>query len=93
MIALCLVLLAAMSGARAAPTRLLVLGDSLSAGYGLTHADGFEAQLTAALHAAGHDVQVIDGAVSGDTIGRRTGAARLGAGRRRGRRHRRTGCE
>jgi acyl-CoA thioesterase-1 len=66
-IALCLMLLAAMSGARAAPTRLLVLGDSLSAGYGLNHADGFEAQLTAALHAAGHDVQVIDGAVSGDT--------------------------
>jgi acyl-CoA thioesterase I len=49
------------------PLRLLVLGDSLSAGYGLPHADGFEAQLEQALHARGHDVTVVDGAVSGDT--------------------------
>lgn len=61
--------------ARAAPLRLLVLGDSLSAGYGLPHADGFEAQLAAALHARGHDVQIIDGAVSGDTTA--GGRARL----------------
>jgi len=53
--------------ARAAPPRLLVLGDSLSAGYGLTHDDGFEVQLQQALAAGGHDVTVIDGAVSGDT--------------------------
>jgi acyl-CoA thioesterase-1 len=52
---------------QAAPARLLVLGDSLSAGYGLPHADGFEAQLAAALHAHGHDVAIVDGAVSGDT--------------------------
>ena len=52
---------------QAAPARLLVLGDSLSAGYGLPHLDGFEAQLTAALHAHGHDVAIVDGAVSGDT--------------------------
>ena len=39
--------------AQAAPMRLLVLGDSLSAGYGLPHADGFEAQLAAALAARG----------------------------------------
>jgi acyl-CoA thioesterase-1 len=51
----------------AAPPRLLVLGDSLSAGYGLAHDDGFEAQLQKALKAAGHDVTIIDGAVSGDT--------------------------
>ena len=44
-----------------------MLGDSLSAGYGLAHADGFEAQLGAALRARGHDVAIIDGAVSGDT--------------------------
>jgi acyl-CoA thioesterase I len=54
-------------GAYAAPMRLLVLGDSLSAGYGLAHADGFEAQLEAALRAQGRDVRIIDGAVSGDT--------------------------
>ena len=52
---------------QASPVRLLVLGDSLSAGYGLAHADGFEAQLAAALKAHGHDVRVVDGAVSGDT--------------------------
>jgi acyl-CoA thioesterase-1 len=51
----------------APPARLLVLGDSLSAGYGLGHADGFEAQLAAALKAHGHDVRIVDGAVSGDT--------------------------
>jgi acyl-CoA thioesterase-1 len=57
---------AATAGA-AAPVRLLVLGDSLSAGYGLPHEQGFEAQLQAALKAHGYDVQIIDGAVSGDT--------------------------
>jgi acyl-CoA thioesterase-1 len=46
---------------------LLVLGDSLSAGYGLAHDDGFEVQLQRALQTAGHDVSIIDGAVSGDT--------------------------
>ena len=50
----------------AAP-RLLILGDSLSAGYGLPHSDGFEAQLQQALKARGHDVSIVDGAVSGDT--------------------------
>lgn len=53
--------------AQAAPVRLLILGDSLSAGYGLPHGDSFEAQLAAALAGRGLDVRVIDGAVSGDT--------------------------
>ncbi len=53
--------------ASAAPLRLLVLGNSLSAGYGVAHADGFESQLKAALKAHGYDVTIIDGAVSGDT--------------------------
>ena len=61
--------------AHATPIRLLVLGDSLSAGYGLPQDQGFEAQLTAALRARGHDVQIIDGAVSGDTTA--GGLARL----------------
>ncbi len=60
-------LLAISGSAHAAPPRLLVLGDSLSAGYGLAHDDGFEIQLQRALKAAGHDVTIIDGAVSGDT--------------------------
>jgi len=44
-----------------------VLGDSLTAGYGLSHTDGFQAQLAAALRADGHAVTLLDGAVSGDT--------------------------
>jgi len=55
------------SQAEAAPLRLLVFGDSLTAGYGLPQQDGFQAQLAAALHADGLDVQILDGAVSGDT--------------------------
>jgi acyl-CoA thioesterase-1 len=56
-----------MSAAFGAPIRLLVLGDSLTAGYGLPHGDGFQARLLAALKAHGQDVTLIDGAVSGDT--------------------------
>nr|WP_294529723.1 arylesterase [uncultured Rhodopila sp.] len=60
-------MLSVLSSAAAAPPRLLVLGDSLSAGYGLPHEQGFEVQLQQALKARGHDVSIIDGAVSGDT--------------------------
>jgi acyl-CoA thioesterase-1 len=65
--ALTLAMAGLASLAHAAPPRLLVLGDSLSAGYGLQHDDGFEIQLQQALKARGHDVSIIDGAVSGDT--------------------------
>ena len=61
--------------AAAAPIRLLILGDSLTAGYGLARGDGFQAQLAAALLARGRDVVLIDGAVSGDTTA--GGRARL----------------
>jgi acyl-CoA thioesterase-1 len=54
-------------GAWAAGPRLLVLGDSLTAGYGLAVADGFQARLSAALRSAGRDVTLVDAAVSGDT--------------------------
>ncbi len=50
-----------------APVRILILGDSLTAGYGLAHADGFQAQMLAALKAKGENVTFIDAAVSGDT--------------------------
>ncbi len=60
------VLLPAAS-AQARTVRLLILGDSLTAGYGLAAADGFQARMTAALRARGHDVTLVDGAVSGDT--------------------------
>jgi acyl-CoA thioesterase-1 len=65
-------------GARAAPAaplRLLILGDSLAAGYGLPHAEAFQAQLAAALRQARRSVTLIDGAVSGDTTA--GGLARL----------------
>ena len=55
------------TAAQARPIRVLILGDSLTAGYGLPAADGFQAQMSAALKAHGHDVQLVDGAVSGDT--------------------------
>ena len=55
------------TAAQARPIRVLILGDSLTAGYGLPAADGFQAQMAAALKAHGHDVQLVDGAVSGDT--------------------------
>jgi acyl-CoA thioesterase-1 len=65
-----------MSGpARAAPLRLLVLGDSLAAGFGLPAAEGFQARLLAGLRARGLEVQLVDGAVSGDTTA--GGRARL----------------
>jgi acyl-CoA thioesterase-1 len=62
-----LALAGAASSAAAAPLKLLVFGDSLGAGYGLSRADGFEAQLAAALKKDGIDVTILDGAVSGDT--------------------------
>ena len=65
--ALALLALVLAVPAQAAPPRLLVLGDSLTAGYGLPHNEGFEVQLRRALQARGHAVTIIDGAVSGDT--------------------------
>lgn len=55
------------SGAEARTIRILALGDSLAAGYGLARSDGFQAVMEAALRARGHDVRFIDAAVSGDT--------------------------
>jgi len=53
--------------AAADPLRLMVLGDSLAAGYGLPPEDGFTAQLERALAEQGHDVAVLNAGVSGDT--------------------------
>ena len=49
------------------PVRILAFGDSLTAGYGLPHAQGFVARLQAALDAAGARTTVLDAGVSGDT--------------------------
>ena len=61
--------------ADAGEIRLLTLGDSLSAGYGLALGEGFSDQLGAALSGAGLDVVVLNGGVSGDTTA--GGLARL----------------
>lgn len=47
--------------------RVLVLGDSLTAGYGLDEKDALTSQLQAALQAQGANVVIINGGVSGDT--------------------------
>lgn len=47
--------------------RLLALGDSLTAGYGLAADQGFVPKLEAALKAKGMDVVVLNAGVSGDT--------------------------
>ena len=70
-----LAFLTAASPAQARTTRILVLGDSLTAGYGLAQPDGFQAVMQAALRARGLDVTLIDAAVSGDTTA--GGRARL----------------
>ncbi|HIJ63570.1 MAG TPA: arylesterase [Rhodospirillaceae bacterium] len=55
------------SAMAAPPIRILALGDSLTAGYGLPAADAFPAQLERALTAKGFAVQVVNAGVSGDT--------------------------
>ncbi len=57
------------------PITILVLGDSLTAGYGLAEDDAFPAQLEAALVTQGYAVRVINAGISGDTSA--GGAARL----------------
>ncbi|MBV8169919.1 MAG: arylesterase [Alphaproteobacteria bacterium] len=49
------------------PVKLLVVGDSLTAGYGLPSEESFTAQLQAALKADGLNVTVVNAGVSGDT--------------------------
>lgn len=65
----------AQAAATAAPIRLLALGDSLTAGYGLPPGQGFVPKLEAALRERGRNVRVVDAGVSGDTTA--GGLARL----------------
>jgi acyl-CoA thioesterase-1 len=58
---------AAQSQSKAAPLRIVVLGDSLVAGLQLKALDAFPAQLERALKARGHPVEVVNAGVSGDT--------------------------
>lgn len=65
-----MILLLTFSGsvpALAETRSLLVLGDSLTAGYGLPLEQAFPAQLEAALKKKGHNIHVINAGISGDT--------------------------
>lgn len=71
-----LILLAAGHAAAAAePCRLAILGDSLTAGYGVAADSALPRQLEAALREAGSPCAVVDAGVSGDTTA--GGATRL----------------
>lgn len=61
--------------AEAAPLRVMMLGDSLTAGYGLPPEQALPVQLEQALKKAGLDVRVLNAGVSGDTTA--GGLARL----------------
>ncbi len=66
--ALFAILLSAPGAVAAEKTaRLLVIGDSLAAGYGLPANEAFTTRLEAALTRSGHRVRVINAGVSGDT--------------------------
>lgn len=69
------VLLYTLSVNAAPKVKILILGDSLTAGYGLSEPDSFPAQLEKALRKDGKSVQVINAGVSGDTTA--GGLARL----------------
>ncbi|MCS4505336.1 arylesterase [Arhodomonas aquaeolei] len=68
-------MLLAAAPAAAAQTTILVVGDSLSAAYGLDPADGWVALLRKRLAARGIDAGVVNASISGDTT--RGGRARL----------------
>jgi acyl-CoA thioesterase I len=57
------------------PVKIVALGDSLTAGYGLPGQDGFVPRLEAALAAKGVAAEIVNGGVSGDTAS--DGLARL----------------
>jgi acyl-CoA thioesterase-1 len=58
---------AAARGEAQASPRILALGDSLTAGFGLSPQEAFPVRLQAKLRAAGVDAEVVNGGVSGDT--------------------------
>jgi acyl-CoA thioesterase-1 len=66
---------ASTAGVANGPARIVVLGDSLTAGYMLSEKDAFPAQLERKLKASGADVEIINAGVSGDTTA--AGLARL----------------
>jgi len=65
----------AQPASTATPIKIVALGDSLTAGYGLSDKDGFVPRLQAALTAKGIAAEVANAGVSGDTSS--DGLARL----------------
>src|SRR5262245_19562909 len=63
------IVLAAVAGAAQTqkPIRIVTFGDSLTAGFNIAQKDAFPVQLERALAAKGHEVEVINASVSGDT--------------------------
>jgi acyl-CoA thioesterase-1 len=61
------VIAAPAAAQNAAPLKIVAFGDSLTAGYGLPAQDTFPARLQAALKAKGHNVEIENAGVSGDT--------------------------
>ena len=49
--------------------RIVAIGDSNTAGFGVAHAQAFPARLETLLRAAGHDAQVWNAGIPGDTFG------------------------
>ena len=72
-----LLALAAYAGAQPAAPTLLVVGDSISAGYGLARGEGWVDLLAARLASSGHRERVVNASISGDTTA--GGRARLPA--------------
>ena len=77
-VAHCVALVSCLLAATASagkPVRILVLGDSLTSGYGLPAGQAFPPRLERALAAKGHAVELINAGVAGDTTA--GGLARL----------------
>lgn len=62
-----LLCLQGIASARADTFTVLVVGDSISAAYGLEEADGWVHLAEQSLQEAGHDVQFVNASISGDT--------------------------
>ncbi|MGK0674574.1 MAG: arylesterase [Halothiobacillaceae bacterium] len=73
---LCITLVVGQPAVRAAEV-LLIVGDSLSAGYGVTRAQAWPSLLQKRLHDVGLDVRVVNASISGETSA--SGRARLPA--------------
>jgi len=56
-----------MAASPGKPIKIVAFGDSLTAGYMLAEADAFPAKLQKALTGKGHNVEVVNAGVSGDT--------------------------